>query len=814
MVAIDLAEDFGRDSPTARMGVGTLYLGITETATTRARTFLDGWKTFFKGFSGYRVEDQNDIAARLGADFGISDPQPASLLFSLQTYYAILLKVLAAKITAPFSPVPPVPGPPAEDMTNQELREEMLKLEGRGSRSTMGIGDFPGEDPFRWYLDAWDGRVADVMRNILLAVGRYEPASLSGKPGDSRDLLKLLYHQLFPKVLRHDLGEYYTPDWLAEYLLNEVGYDGNPDTRLLDPACGSGTFLIKAINRVKRWFRERRHECGYGEEGLIRRILTNIVGFDLNPLAVMAARANYLLSLGDLLKFKASPGLPVHLCDSIMTPARVEKVDLVVGNPPWVNWEHLPRAYREATTPLWQRYGLFRHKGYRARLGAGKDDISILMTYVVHDRYLKDEGKLAFVITRSVFKTKGGGEGFRSLRYNGGDGRYYIPIIRVHDLTEIRPFADVSSATALLIAGKTRRPFKYPVPYVTWRRKGPALVSPDLSLEAVIGITTRQRLSAQPVDPRGPASPWLTAPRIALAGMKKTVGKSPYRAHAGCCTWLNGVFWIRILGRGEDGTLTVENLHDVGRIKVQRVRAAIEPDLVHPLLRGRDIRRWHATPSAYMILTNQTDRLAGIPEAEMRSRYPKTYAYLRKFEPRLRKRSGFRLYFKPDAPFYAVYNIGPYSLTPTRVLWRQFIPRPGMACLAKGKDRFLGAKPALTQHVVTFTTFGSAGEAFFFSACGNSSPAALLHRSASAGKSYGQPHMLEMIGIPQYDARDTRHRRLAALAKRCHETSAIGAGEPITELEAEIDEIAAAMWGITTRELKSIQRTLSDTQQT
>ena len=69
---------------------------------------------------------------------------------------------------------------------------------------------------------------------------QYNPGTFSEDPAQSRDLLKKLYQQLFPKSVRHDLGEYYTPDWLAEHVLNELGYEGDPDKRLLDPACGSG----------------------------------------------------------------------------------------------------------------------------------------------------------------------------------------------------------------------------------------------------------------------------------------------------------------------------------------------------------------------------------------------------------------------------------------------------------------------------------------------------------------------------------------------------------------------------------------------
>ncbi len=64
----------------------------------------------------------------------------------------------------------------------------------------------------------------------------FDPTTLSVDPVESRDLLKQLYQQLFPRSVRHDLGEYYTPDWLAELVLNELGYDGNPDKRRFPPA--------------------------------------------------------------------------------------------------------------------------------------------------------------------------------------------------------------------------------------------------------------------------------------------------------------------------------------------------------------------------------------------------------------------------------------------------------------------------------------------------------------------------------------------------------------------------------------------------
>ena len=114
-------------------------------------------------------------------------------------------------------------------------------------------------------------------------------------------MLKRLYQYLVPKRIRHDLGEYYTPDWLAELVISEIGYDGNLNKRFLDPTCGSGTFLVLAIKRARQYALDHFVD----ETETLEGILKNIVGFDLNPLAVLSARTNYLIALGKLIKYKS-----------------------------------------------------------------------------------------------------------------------------------------------------------------------------------------------------------------------------------------------------------------------------------------------------------------------------------------------------------------------------------------------------------------------------------------------------------------------------------------------------------------------------
>jgi len=103
----------------------------------------------------------------------------------------------------------------------------------------------------------------------------------------NEDLLKQLYQNLVDPETRHDLGEFYTPDWLAELTLQEINY--RPGQSLLDPSCGSGTFLFTAIRRLAA--------LGLTGWQLVDFALENVAGMDVHPLAVTVARTNYMLAI-------------------------------------------------------------------------------------------------------------------------------------------------------------------------------------------------------------------------------------------------------------------------------------------------------------------------------------------------------------------------------------------------------------------------------------------------------------------------------------------------------------------------------------
>lgn len=669
-----------------------------------------------------------------------------------------------------------------------------------------------------------------------------------------------------------------------------------------------------AIKRVRQWAAAQAPSVN--EADLLERVLSNVVGFDLNPLAVISARTNYLLALGDLLQHRRGDiTIPVYLADSILTPSmateasgqlvmgettspalsfntsvgrfsvpqalvsaqyidgladlleecvaarypvdgfrrrllaafpldqkrdaaaidvasglftRLEELeeqgingiwariiknafaplfcgqfDYVAGNPPWVNWANLPDAYRQQTAPLWTRYDLFPHAGLRARLGSAMDDISVLMLYASMDNYLVDGGRLGFVITQTVFKTEGGGAGFRRFRLGTGQP---IKVLHVDDMTELQPFEGATNRTAVAVLRKGS-PTTYPVAWTTWRkaRKGTSMPM-DLTLSEAADLTRRSNWVAVPIDAENPASPWATARPRAVSAIAKLMGGSGYSSRAGINGWANGIFWVDVVGHRPDGLVVVANMADVGRGQVDAIQAAVEATHLYPLLRGRDVQRWTATPRCSVLLPQCSDALAKpVDESDLRQCCPKTYAFLAHFGEYLRGRPGFSKYYDAaSTPFYATYNVGPYTFAPHKVVWREQAAWLTCAVVSDYEGRMV-----VPDHKLMLSPFEAEDEAHFVCACLNSSVAQFLVKTYAIETSIST-HVFSYLSVPTFDPDQPLHRRLRELSLEAHAAAAAGDGEGLAATEAEIDQLAAQLWGLTDKELRDIQDSLAD----
>ena len=643
---------------------------------------------------------------------------------------------------------------------------------------------------------------------------------------------------------------------------------------------------------------------------MLEAALHNIVGFDLNPLSVIAARTNYLLALGDLLRYRRGPvDLPVYMCDSILTPtgqadvfgtsyrlhtvvgdfdipgetvaagevsalsnllescvrdqyapqeflararreltvseamseslleglyrrlyhleeegrdglwARLLKnafapvlvgeFDFVVGNPPWVRWGYLSSEYKEATKSLWFDYGLFSLKGGQAQLGGGEKDLSMLFTYVSADKYLRDGGNLGFVITQVVFKAKGAGEGFR--RFKIGENGKQLRVIHVDDMVELKPFSGVGNRTSILILQKGMRN-RYPVPYTRWTKKPGQRIADEMPLDVVERNTRRRRLQAVPIGD-SEVGAWQTGSKAILRSIKAILGAPDYKARRGAGTDPYGVYWVEALRRLPDGNVVIRNQHDAGKTEVDPVQAVIEPTLLYPGLRGGGIKKWMFRISGYIVLVQDTQTRLAYPEERLKLDLPHTYSYLRRFKNILEsRRSNFVKRLMERSAFYAMYGIGTYSLAEYKICWQRATNRFKAVVVEPYYDDILRSrKPIIPADTTSFIPLHHGEEAHYVCALMNSAPVARAIRSYSEpGRGFGSPSVIEHLSLSAFDPHVPTHTRLAALSRQAHELAAAGDAEALAGVEDEVDRAAAALWGLSDKELAEIRRSLEE----
>ena len=230
---------------------------------------------------------KNLLALVYGSSVGTEE------LFLRHTYLAIFARIVAFTVLENRLP----------------SRELMGGIIGGDLFRKMGFLNFVEEDFFAWVADDdFKAESCTVFSRLALRLGHYELSQIG------EDVLKELYQEFVDPATRHDLGEFYTPDWLAEMTLREAGFPPDNVSRisLLDPACGSGTFLFLGTKLLR--------ENGFSGPALVDIVLNKFAGLDVHPLAVAIAKTNIILSLGqDLHTYKGSVILPVYMANSLNT---------------------------------------------------------------------------------------------------------------------------------------------------------------------------------------------------------------------------------------------------------------------------------------------------------------------------------------------------------------------------------------------------------------------------------------------------------------------------------------------------------------
>lgn len=849
----------------------------------------------------YKIENDKDISVK-------------KYLFCLQTYFNIFIKLLIHNFL--------------KELINPSFEQEKIleKLslndlfEGKKKGNSL-VANFFEIHFYEWFTYSESFNM-DVISSTIDLLNQFEVASYLLKPETMQDILQEVYMGLIPKELRHLMGEYFTPDWAVEFVLKNVGFDGDINKRLVDPTCGSGAFLLQAIKSIV-------NTTDLDDYQKVQTLVNNVVGFDINPISAVSAKANYILALFSNLKMdialvKQNPiNIPIYISDSVLTPvvyseqnsnelvikthlgdftlpkfshqniahqyldmlsdavlkaditnyrqanavflAKIkqlgvtdnkeitlsqtlfdrlcelhrasknsfwgkifknnfapimidDKFDYVVGNPPWISWKSMSKTYRTGTLEVWQSYGIFEKNAYDKK--TTHDDFGMAVTYVAVDYYLKEGGKLGFLLPASFIKSSKGGHGFRKFKIVRKGQDIPFSVYRLDDFSNIKLFT-IPSMAIFFEKGKQ---MVYPMDnYHNWDYLATkkTVFDSHAKWSDVSRMIDSQVLSANPVSSVDLQSSWLTLEDDKLTLSKKVLDMDKERFYHGRKgiepAGAKGVYVLKkpvACNPMQNGKAVIVN--DISRQRRQDIlnkgehKGVVETDLIYPMLGGRNIQRWYVSSNEYILVPHSKEHKYGIPETELLQTHPLTYNWLEFYQKELfdsRVQNG--KFFNPNKnPFYRLDNVGEYTYAPYKVLWKEQTGSMSAVVVGNAEESLINYdnsvlgtdKIIMVDSKVLYLALESVDEAYFV--CGIiNSPTIRNIIDGYAVETNRGTDVLKYLAIPKYDDTSQTHKDIARISEQIHDFCKIELKNldkidqsKLSALESALDTLVIAMF--------------------
>lgn len=244
-------------------------------------------------------------------------------------------------------------------------------------------------------------------------------------PENQDDILGSIYLLSSEKNKRKKMGEHYTRIDLIEKILDELDIDDYLLKRIIDPACGSGNFLIQILRRTL-------NENNSNTSIVLEKLFTDsfLTGIDVQEIPCLISKLRIMMEIVTFTKeIDTSYIFPIYTLDSLLENQNVlsdESYDLVITNPPYLRYQLIEQEVR-------------RELKSKYLSATGRFDLyTIFIEKCI--RLTKVEGT-SVILCSDKFMFSGYGKGIRDYV------REKAYLESVHDLSEIFPFqASVLSA--------------------------------------------------------------------------------------------------------------------------------------------------------------------------------------------------------------------------------------------------------------------------------------------------------------------------------------------------------------------------------
>lgn len=635
---------------------------------------------FLKEIEGWREEFAKNIALR-NPDLSADD-----LNFAVQTTIdrIIFLRIAEARGAEIYGGLLGLTGGP------NIYPRLVAAYRSADDRYNSGLFDFRA-DRLTTDLNIDDGVLKPILKGLYYPESPYEFSVLPA------EILGNVYEQFLGRVIRLTKGHhavieekpevrkaggvYYTPADIVQRIvkttLSPLCEGKSPKQmkaiRVLDPACGSGSFLLAAyqllLDKHLEWYREhdpQRHKkevyLGPGAQWRLTTaekravLLSSIYGVDIDRQAVEVSKLSLLLKVLEgetdetlrqswLFGVRALPSLEQNIkCGNSLIPTKalgsllpdpeeMKRInpfdwerefpkqlgdggfDVVVGNPPYI---------RIQTMQEWAPTEVELYKTLYRTAESGNYDIYVVFVEKGLS-LLSPSGRLGFILPHKFFNAKYG-EGLRGLI---AKGRHLSEVVHFGDQ---QVFKSATTYTCLLFLEKSPNRKAVTVTSVSdltaWRAHEKSAAT---SATVPIGRVT----SADWAFVTGPGGDLLEKLRAVPTKLEDVTD----RIFQGLKTSADKIYIVEEKARSRKGVRVFSRQTDS--------EYWLEPDLLHPLIKGGDSRRYSLTTTSRLILfpyaPDETGSMSLIPAQIFKSRYPLTWEYLLKNKDYLQEREDGRM---------------------------------------------------------------------------------------------------------------------------------------------------------------------------
>jgi len=555
------------------------------------------------------------------------------------------------------------------------LNKEILKI-AFGSASGL-YSHFYETGLLDWFRTG-DGELNEILNRVLWILNQFDFAHVD------RDILGNLYEKYLPSGERKRLGEFYTPTEIIDYILTSVGYtySYNIETKdLLDPACGSGGFLVRASRRLISRFlmkfgktnkRELREPKNWKEiigrlspdeaKIILEAIQEHIYGLDINPFACHIAEMNLLFQIIDLYQ-KVREKYPdyklkrfkIYRADSLEKPTqkdlwdasysafleeqeeldaiKTKKFDFVVGNPPYVRVQKLDKKTKK-----------YLYENYRSAYS----NFDLYIIFIEKGiRWLKDFGNFGYIVSNQ-FMTREYGRKLREFLIKN------TTIKNLVDFSDSGVFKDATNYPLIITVQKKSSPENHLIKFIKVKSAKKYLIYHIFEKYrgkeySDMFIDVNEILQAKLSD-----GMWRLFSQKTNKLLKKLENNSTLK------TLLSKEGIVVGIQTGFNEAFIVNNS------TVNKYR--LEKNLIKKLLDSKDVRKWRINWSGLYVIypyAEKNGKTDLIEEDTLKNEYPNIYSYLKEYKNQLLKRWGVKTWYElPTSRSFELFN-KPKILTPS-----------------------------------------------------------------------------------------------------------------------------------------------------